>query len=72
MCKHLISFRLNTSKKKVPTEYCMGRLLSKKKWGRPKSAPRALEPIVIDENNEEVDDESNDSEVLDGTAPVSI
>ena len=71
-CKHLISFRLNVLKEKVPTECHMGRLLSRKKRGRPKSVPRALEPIVIDENNEEVDDESDDSEFLDGFAPVSI
>ena len=63
MCKHLISFRLklNVLKEKVPTEHRMGRLLSRKKRGRPKSVPGALETIVFDENNEEFDDDSDDS-----------
>ena len=59
-CKHKTSFKLNVLKEKVPVEYYMGRLLSRKKRSRPKKVPSALETVEIydpDESDDDVDDD---------------
>ena len=58
--KHKISFKLNTLKEEVPIECHMGRLLTRKKRGRPKKVPFALETVEIydkDDSNYDVDDD---------------
>ena len=59
MCKYIISFKLNFSKEKVPSENSIGKLLVMKKWGRPKTIPEALEHV---ENNDNDDDDDIDNE----------
>ena len=70
-CKHKISFQLNVLNQDVPSEYDMTKLLSRKKRGRPKSVPSALETSdIIDVDDDDYDDDDN---IVDGVClPCSV
>ena len=53
MCKHMISFKLNVLKEKVPPEKHMSKLLVSKKRGRTKTIPGDLERIDAEDNDED-------------------
>ena len=67
-CKHLISFKINVLKEKVPQPHCIGRLLVRPKRGRPKTVPHFLEPVIY-----EIDDsEESDSDEMSTSGPACI
>ena len=71
-CKHKISFKLNVLKEDVPSEYAMGKLLTRKKRGRPKCVPPALEILIIDDSDDS--DSGDNHDLTEGypAAPCAI
>ena len=63
-CKYKTSFKLNVLNEDVSSEHRMGKLLTRKKRGRIKCVPSALE--MCDVHNSDDDDYGNDDDLTEG------